>query len=239
MDDFSLFDPLTGNGNDLPEVPGNYLVTIRDIRSLPTLGFNVNTQLYKGQNLIYTGVAGTSIRGRIWRNHLGGNAGLSTLRLTLGCLHGYKLIPRDKNDPNNGHVRFNSDDEKKLREWMKENLVFHYLPNESPKVLESDLMERLNPPLNISGNENAVNRDFRSRLTFLRSQKPWLKSESKISMKKFDYKCVDCTVPSGLEAMMTEIRRLGMEGWELVSVCPTMSSQYGVEQLTAFLKKEV
>ena len=38
---------------------------------------------------------------------------------------------------------------------------------------------------------------------------------------------------------MTEIRRLGMEGWELVSVCPTMSSQYGVEQLTAFLKKEV
>jgi len=43
-------------------------------------------------------------------------------------------------------------------------------------------------------------------------------------MKKFDYKSVDCTVPSGLEAMMAEVRRLGKEGWELVSVCPTMSS---------------
>ena len=38
---------------------------------------------------------------------------------------------------------------------------------------------------------------------------------------------------------MAEIRRLGKEGWELVPVCPIMSSQYGVEQLTAFLKKEV
>ena len=38
---------------------------------------------------------------------------------------------------------------------------------------------------------------------------------------------------------MTEIRKLGKEGWELVSVCPSASSQYGLEELTAFLKKEI
>ena len=39
--------------------------------------------------------------------------------------------------------------------------------------------------------------------------------------------------------MMKEVEKLGKLGWELVSVCPTMSSQYGLEQLTAFLKREL
>ena len=175
VDGFSTFDPLTGKGNDLPEVPGNYLVTIRDISVLPTLGFAVETQLYKGQQLIYTGIAGTSIRGRILRNHLGGNAGRSTLRKSLGCMFGYTLIRMDKKDPDNGHVRFNADDEGELSAWMKENLIFHYLPCDTPKVLEHELIGRYNPPLNLSGNWNPVNREFRSALTSLRSQKPWKK----------------------------------------------------------------
>lgn len=58
-----------------------------------------------------------------------------------------------------------------------------------------------------------------------------------MSMKKFDYKSVVCTVPSGLETMRAGIRRLGKESWALVSVCPTMSSRYGVEQLTAFFEE--
>ena len=58
-------------------------------------------------------------------------------------------------------------------------------------------------------------------------------------MKKFEYKTVDCSLPSGVSGMMTKINKLGKEGWELVSVSPTDSSEYGISGLTAFLKKEI
>ncbi len=58
-------------------------------------------------------------------------------------------------------------------------------------------------------------------------------------MKKFDYKHLSCPLPSGVDKMMAEIQKLGKQGWELVSVCPTSSSEFGVDELTAFLKKEV
>lgn len=58
-------------------------------------------------------------------------------------------------------------------------------------------------------------------------------------MKIFEHKHISCTLPSGLDGMMKEVEKLGKQGWELVCVCPTMSSQYGMEQLTAFLKREL
>lgn len=58
-------------------------------------------------------------------------------------------------------------------------------------------------------------------------------------MKKFEYKHLSCPLPAGVEKMMTEVQKLGKQGWELVTVCPTSSSQYGMEEITAFLKKEV
>ena len=57
-------------------------------------------------------------------------------------------------------------------------------------------------------------------------------------MKTFDYKQIEASTPGGVGKMMTEIRKLGKEGWELVSVCPTSSSEFGIEIVTAFLKKE-
>ena len=58
-------------------------------------------------------------------------------------------------------------------------------------------------------------------------------------MKKFDYKHISCSLPSGVDDMMKQVQKLGKDGWELVSVCPTSSSEYGLDILTAFLKKEI
>ena len=175
LKDFIPFNPLTDSGSKIPEAPGNYIVTIRDIAALPKLGHKIVTQQFRGQEIIYTGISKKNLYKRIWKSHFGGHAGKSTLRLTLGCLFGYTLIPRDKHDPNNGKVRFNADDERELREWMKENLVFHILPNEAPKALESELIEKFNPPLNLDECTNPVNQEFRSTLTHLRGQRPWQK----------------------------------------------------------------
>ncbi|MBQ7639413.1 MAG: hypothetical protein IJS91_00265 [Bacteroidales bacterium] len=173
LSDFITFNPLTDVGKSIPPVSGNYLVTIRDITALPSLGYKLVTQQFRGRELIYTGITESSLYRRIWKNHIGSHAGSSTLRLTLGCLFGYTLIPRDKKTPNNGHVRFSPDDERGLRSWMKENLIFHFLPNDAPKALESELIARFNPPLNLSENENLVNSDFRATVSALRGQRPW------------------------------------------------------------------
>ena len=58
-------------------------------------------------------------------------------------------------------------------------------------------------------------------------------------MPKFDYRHIVCSLPSGTDAMMAEIKKLGKEGWELVTIVPSSSSQYGLEELLAVLKKEI
>ena len=58
-------------------------------------------------------------------------------------------------------------------------------------------------------------------------------------MKTYQYKEISCSLPSGVSDMMKEMNKLGKEGWELVSVCPSSSSEYGLDILSAFLKKEI
>ena len=58
-------------------------------------------------------------------------------------------------------------------------------------------------------------------------------------MKIFDYKTISRSLPTGVSKMTTELQKLGKQGWELVSVCPTSSSEFGVDELTAFLKKAI
>ena len=56
LNNFILFDPLVNVRNDLPLSPGNYIVTIRDINTLPTKGCKIVTPIFRGHNLIYTGI---------------------------------------------------------------------------------------------------------------------------------------------------------------------------------------
>lgn len=57
-------------------------------------------------------------------------------------------------------------------------------------------------------------------------------------MAKFEYKVVDFPTPA-CQGMDIQLNKLGKEGWELVSVCPRDISEYGLSQISAFLKREI
>ena len=175
LDKFILFDPLTDRSTDLPKDNGDYIVTIRDIKNRPTCGYDIVTPLFRGHRIIYTGITSSGLRNRIGNQHLGTNAGRSTLRQSLGCLIGFPQIPRDPRKLENRMARFNERDEAALLDWIKENLLFYYLPNPKPETLEEELIEAFNPPLNLQKNHNPVNAEFRETLSALRRNKPWLK----------------------------------------------------------------
>ena len=168
-DVFKFFDPLNNTANDLPNRPGNYIICLREGSTLPDVGIDYEMMVYNESCVIYTGIAGKSLRTRDYRQHfVGNNAGRSTLRKSIGSLFGFNKIPRDK-DPDTGKTKFNAEDESFLTGWMMKNLILHYLPNDNPDELEDILIKDLNPPLNLSKNRNLVNRDFRLKLSELRN----------------------------------------------------------------------
>jgi hypothetical protein len=79
-------------------------------------------------------------------------------------------VSRDK-DPKTGKTKFGNDDEAILSHWMKDNLIMFFLANKDHANLERILITQFNPPLNLGGNNNQVNLEFRQLLSSLRSQK--------------------------------------------------------------------
>lgn len=57
-------------------------------------------------------------------------------------------------------------------------------------------------------------------------------------MPKFEYKTVDFQTPA-CSGMEETLKKLGKEGWELVSVCPSCIMEYGLQTITAFFKREI
>ena len=162
--------PRINSINDIPNYPGNYIVCLKKGCGLPKNREVYQINKFNGYEVIYTGIAGKSLRNRDYKQHFTGNAGSSTLRKSLGSLFGYFKIPRDK-DPGNGKTKFIDRDEIKLSEWMQENLVLYFKKNPLPKKLEDELIKKFNPPLNLSKNKNQINTEFRKNLSELRSKK--------------------------------------------------------------------
>ena len=121
---FKLFNPQTMKASDLPDCPGNYLVVLANESSrLPDVGIEpVYTKTeHNGMyyDVIYTGISTDSLRKRDYKQHFtGNNAGVSTLRKSLGSLMGMKKIPRDAGKPENGKTKFSENDEICLSNWM-------------------------------------------------------------------------------------------------------------------------
>ncbi|MBA0882347.1 GIY-YIG nuclease family protein [Flavobacterium undicola] len=167
----NCFDPKLDSEVKIDDNPGNYILCLRKNAKLPTIPISPTLTKFEGLNVIYTGIAGSSLRTRDFKQHFkGNNAGRSTLRKSLGVLFGYKLIPRDK-EPNTGKTKFNMKDEQELSEWMLTNLIMFFLPTANFNNIEIKLINLFNPPLNIKDNHNNINADFRRLLSSLRTKK--------------------------------------------------------------------
>ncbi|MCO8274912.1 GIY-YIG nuclease family protein [Actinoplanes sp. TRM 88003] len=95
--------------------------------------------------LLYIGRA-TSLRGRILRNHLR-RSGSSTLRRTLAGLlvsEAYRTTWTDR-------VVLIPEDEARLTAWMYAHLRLTWAEEEEPSSVETELVSRLHPPLNVHG----------------------------------------------------------------------------------------
>lgn len=165
------FDPKADNEILIANSPGNYILCLRKNSKLPSVSIAPVFFTFEGLQVIYTGIAGGSLRTRDFRQHFkGNNAGRSTLRKSLGVLFGYKQIPRDS-DPTTGKTKFAAADELKLSEWMRDNLIMFFLPTFDFNSIEIELINHFNPPLNLKDNSNIVNSEFRRLLSSLRAIK--------------------------------------------------------------------
>lgn len=165
------FDSLPDNETKIPDMAGNYILCLRPNSKLPKVRIEPILELFDGLQVIYTGIASKSLRKRDYKQHFkGNNAGKSTLRKSLGVLFGYKQIPRDS-DPTTGKTKFGVDDEIKLTEWMRQNLILYFFPTTDFEQIENQAIIHFNPPLNLKGNNNLMNRNFRELLSQLRAKK--------------------------------------------------------------------
>ena len=197
----------------LPNKPGNYIVVLRDMSSLPVkveistspilTSFDYKNEKY---SVVYVGKSSRSLRVRDYKQHFTGTAGNSTIRKSLGCLLGFKLIPRDINFSQNGKTTFNEFDEHVLTDWMKKNLLLFYYANNEYADIEKELIRIYNPPLNLQGNFNKINREFRRELSALRSNnsiKQNKKNDNQLTAYTQQIRCSNCgmnlTIDEGLK----------------------------------------
>ncbi|MFD3519467.1 GIY-YIG nuclease family protein [Streptomyces sp. NPDC058653] len=123
------------------------------------------------EQLLYVGIAPRrmatkaskqNLRTRV-RYHFRGNAAGSTLRLSLGCLLGLELR---RVGSRGTRLTFGAAGEAELSRWMGEHARVCWLEHAEPWVAESDLISRLDLPLNLDQNRT---HPFYGRLKGLRA----------------------------------------------------------------------
>lgn len=127
----------------LPPAPGIYSWWADPLTfpllSSPTAAMNATDRL------LYLGLA-SNLRKRVTQNHLR-RSGSSTLRRTLA---GLLMETENYSTRRTDRVVLVEKDERRLTEWMKVNLQLSWVDFEQPKMIEAALIQRLQPPLNVT-----------------------------------------------------------------------------------------
>jgi len=145
----------------VPPKPGIYSWYFKE---LPGCVDTTGCFTHDGLTLLYVGISPKappkngaspsrqSLRSRI-RYHFRGNAGGSTLRLTLGCLLSEKLGIELRRVGSGTRMTFSAG-EKILSEWMGQNALVCWVECSAPWNVEEYAISRLALPLNIDRNEH-------------------------------------------------------------------------------------
>lgn len=168
-----LFHPMVDNLGTLPNEAGLYMIAARDIVAVQGLLKGAVIPKFEENDILYIGISSKQgLRKRDFKNHFHGTARNSTLRKSLGALFRWENCREYYND---GRYRFNKKRESELSEWMKNNLQLIYwtdiggLRDQGLEGLELELINKLDPPLNIKSNNGSINLQFRKELRTLRS----------------------------------------------------------------------
>jgi hypothetical protein len=107
-------------------------------------------------SLLYVGIAPARessshmLRGRVVGNHLGGNTGSSTFRLTLAALlfdtESWQPIRRGEK------VVLTAADNNALSRWQREHLSLTWAARTRPWEVEGSVIAAMKPPLNVASN---------------------------------------------------------------------------------------
>lgn len=169
---FIKIDPKHQDLNSISHQNGIYIFTLREGCDIPDTHNKPIYELYDGQRVLYIGQTKSGLNSRINKKHFNGRAGSSTLRKSLGCLLGFKLIPRSKKNPDDGKTTLEKCDEIKLSQWMRDNLIVYYaIVLDDIDSAENKFINSYSPPLNLSKVPMDRNQGFRSELSSLRSMK--------------------------------------------------------------------
>ncbi len=104
------------------------------------------------------------------KQHFKGNAEGSTIRKSFGSLFGFER-QFYFNKKKKKKWKYKASDEKKLSEWMKTNLILYFMRAQDYPTIEDILINHFNPPLNLKGNKNEINKGYRGELKRLRNKK--------------------------------------------------------------------
>ena len=162
------FNPTVDDKSLLPKAQGVYAICAYNVENIKSIMNDVTLQFIGDSPVIYIGISESQgLAKRDYKNHFHGTARNSTLRKSIGSLFDFnRIFYKD------GKYKFTLEDEEKLTKWMHENLFFYYwLVDRDIKETETELINLISPPLNLSKNKSPVNKEFRSRLSELRNRK--------------------------------------------------------------------
>ncbi len=141
--------------NIVPNTSGLYCIRISDIDKIPN-PFN-HFLADRQHNIIYMGIAKKSLKRRFLNQELRAN-GHGTFFRSIGAILGFRPLKGSLvAKKNKRNYKFSNTDEQKIINWINDNLVVNWIEyNDDFDALETSLIQKYKPLINISKNPSAI-----------------------------------------------------------------------------------